>query len=281
MSLRTVQRIGKKQQKIGSSATHITRPAAGVEKLFCMKVPIFPWFLILSLLTIFLLEEKIVIEHAKAFQRKCQRIAKQQLVFIDETNLETQARPRRGLHAPGLKANVSAITYPSFQGQVNFIGAISYNGWLAYETLTPSERQSLGVRGWNKTLVKDFLRKKLAKKLNGLSPKGVIVCHDTGLKFQAEEIKEELQAGGATKVKDAWILPTDTGKYVNPLDNNFWHEMKDLTRDMNPQGEDDLARKMGKAFNPFSSKSIWRAWEKTMHWGNEWMSACDSARETK
>ena len=45
---------------------------------------------------------------------------------------------------------------------------------------------------------------------------------DKGLAFKEEEAKEAFQLGGTRKVKDVWILPTNTAKYVSPLDNNLW-----------------------------------------------------------
>ena len=42
------------------------------------------------------------------------------------------------------------------------------------------------------------------------------------IKFKEEEAKEAFQLGGTRKVKDVWILPTNTAKYVSPLDNNLY-----------------------------------------------------------
>ena len=51
----------------------------------------------------------------------------------------------------------------------------------------------------------------------------VIVCMDKGLAFKREKAKEQFTLGGAQNVKDVWIFPTNTAKFVSPLDNTLWH----------------------------------------------------------
>ena len=57
---------------------------------------------------------------------------------------------------------------------------------------------------------------------------------DKGLSFKPEEAKEELKLGGAENLKDVWILPTNTAKFVNPLDNSLWHSLNSEYAQENP-----------------------------------------------
>ena len=43
--------------------------------------------------------------------------------------------------------------------------------------------------------------------------------------------------GGAQNVRHVWILPTNTAKYVSPLDNNLWHSLKQRVRARKPRTE--------------------------------------------
>ena len=79
-------------------------------------------------------------------------------------------------------------------------------------------------------MVKNFLRKKLAPKIQSMEVEKVIVCMDKGLSFKEEEAKEQLTLGGAQNVHAVWILPKDTAKYVSPLDNTLWHSHKERVR---------------------------------------------------
>ena len=79
------------------------------------------------------------------------------------------------------------------------MGAISFNSPLACETKTFKQRKAIpnpkkgkiGVKGYTKPMVKNFLREKLAPKIKGMRVKKVILCMDKGLKFKREDVKEE------------------------------------------------------------------------------------------
>ena len=79
---------------------------------------------------------------------------------------------------------------------------------------------------------------------------------DKGLAFKEEEVKEEFKLAGINKVKDVWILPTNTAKYVSPLDNNLWHSLKERVRARKPRSEDGTARIVEEEFMNISSTDI-------------------------
>ena len=56
---------------------------------------------------------------------------------------------------------------------------------------------------------------------------------DKGLAFKKEEAKAALELGGTRK--EVWILPTNSAKYVSPLDNNLWHSLKERVRARKPR----------------------------------------------
>jgi hypothetical protein len=69
------------------------------------------------------------------------------------------------------------------------MGAISYYAPLAVETKTSKQRRAtpnprkgkIGVKGYTKDMVKNFLKDKLAPKIKDMKVKEVIVCMDKGL----------------------------------------------------------------------------------------------------
>jgi hypothetical protein len=85
------------------------------------------------------------------------------------------------------------------------MGAISYYAPLAVETKTSKQRRAtpnprkgkIGVKGYTKDMVKNFLKDKLAPKIKDMKVKEVIVCMDKGLSFKEKEAKEQLLLGGA------------------------------------------------------------------------------------
>ena len=87
-------------------------------------------------------------------------------------------------------------------------------------------------------MLKDFLRNQLASKIEDMKAKEVIVCMDKGLAFKQEEAKEAFRHGGTNKVKDVWILPTNTAKYVN----NLWHSLKERVRARKTKQKSELQK---------------------------------------
>ncbi len=87
----------------------------------------------------------------------------------------------------------------------------------------------------------------MAPKIKELK-QGPIICMDKGLAFKEEEVKEAIHDGGGTNLCDVWFFPTNTAKFVSPLDNNLWHELKDRVRAQKPATEDSTARTLQRQF---------------------------------
>jgi hypothetical protein len=179
------------------------------------------------------------------FRKKCQRVAKNSLVFIDGSGIRSEPRQLTGLAPSGQTPRTTTNKSEKYEPRVDIMGAISFNGPLACETKTSSQRKAIpnprkrkmGVKGYTKDMVKKFLRNQLAPEIEAMETKEVIVCMDKGLSFKEEEVKEEIRLGGAKNLKDVWILPTNTAKFVSPLDNTLWHSLKERVRARKPKTE--------------------------------------------
>ena len=184
------------------------------------------------------------------FRRKCQRVDKNHLVFIDGTGIRAEPRKLRALAPRGNTPRVTATRHEKYEPRVDMWGAIAYSGPLACETFTSQQRKNViktrsgkkGVKGYTKPMVKNFLKKKLAPKIKKLKGKPIL-CMDKGLHFKEEEVKEAIEDGGATNLHDVWIFPTNTAKFVSPLDNTLWHGLKERVRARKPD-TDSTARVM-------------------------------------
>lgn len=198
------------------------------------------------------------------FRQKCQRVKKNSLVFIDGTGMRAEPRKLRGL-APKGKAAVTTASKPEkYEPRVDMYGAVSYTGPLACETVTSVERKAIvntrtgkkGVKGYTKSMLRKFLKDKLAPKIKRMNEEQVIIGLDKGLHLKREEVLEDIKAGGAKNIHDAWVFPTSTAKYVNPLDNSLWHSLKERVRARKPQTEDETAAVMEEEFKAFSEADI-------------------------
>ena len=165
-------------------------------------------------------------ENAAGFRRKCRRVNKNRLVFIDGTGMRSEPRKLRALAPSGSTPRVTTKKHEKYEPRVDMWGAITYSVlWLVKLSLLTNERklwiprlirrESKGIQNlWWKTLSRvSWLQK--SKKLKG----NPILCMDKGLAFKEEEFREAIKAGGARNLHDVWIFPTNTAKFVSPLDN--------------------------------------------------------------
>jgi DDE superfamily endonuclease len=203
-------------------------------------------------------------ESVAKFRRKCQHVKKCRLIFIDGTGIRSEPRQLKGLAPKGLPALTSSSKPEKYQPRVDMYGAIAYTGPLACETVTSTQRKGIvntrtrkkGVRGYTKSMVKNFLKEKLAPRVKRLKEQDVIIGLDKGLAVKREEVLQALEDGGARNIRDAWTFPTSTAKYVNPLDNTLWHSLKERVRARQPQSEDETATAMEEEFMAITEADI-------------------------
>lgn len=210
------------------------------------------------------LDSQEYIEQVEKFRRRCQRVKKDRLVFIDGTGMRAEPRRLKGLALKG-RAAVTRVSKPEkYQSRIDMYGAIGYKGPLVCETVTSTQRKFIvntrtkkkGVKGYTKSMLRKFIKEKLAPKIKRMKEKQVIIGLDKGLAITKEEVLEDLQAGGAKNVHDAWIFPTSTAKYVNPLDNTLWHSLKERVRERKPQSEEETATALEEEFMSISEADI-------------------------
>lgn len=190
------------------------------------------------------------------------------MVFIDGSGLRAEPRQLTGLALRGRTPKTTAAKPDKYEPRVDIMGAIGYSGPLACETKTSTQRKAIpnskkskkkqkkGVKGYTKDMVKKFLKDKLAPKIADMKIKKVILCMDKGLSFKEEEAKEQLRLGGATNLTEVWILPRNSAKYVNPLDNTLWHSLKQRVRARKPRTEAGTARILNEEFMNISALDI-------------------------
>jgi hypothetical protein len=203
-------------------------------------------------------------ESVITFRKKCQNIPKQGLVFIDGSGLRSEPRRLTGLAPVGKTPKTTTKKAEKYEPRVDIMGAICFNKPLACETKTSKQRKAIpnprkrkiGVKGYTKNMVCDFLRNELAPKIKELNVKNVVVCMDKGLSFKEEEARQQLLDGGAQNVKKVWILPTNVAKYVSPLDNTLWHSLKERVRARKPKSEAQTARIIKEEFMAISQMDI-------------------------
>jgi hypothetical protein len=199
-----------------------------------------------------------------AIRKKLSHVSKKRLVFMDGSGMRSEPRPLRGLALSGQTPKTTAEKPEKYEPRVDIMGAVGYHAPLACETKTSTQRRripnprkgKIGVKGYTKPMVKNFIKNELAPKIMEMKVKDVIVCMDKGLSFKEEEAKEQFRVGGAQNVKEVWILPTNTAKHVSPLDNTLWHSLKERVRARKPKTEAATAKILKEEFMSISQTDI-------------------------
>ena len=166
------------------------------------------------------------------------------------------ARPTRGLSLRGKPATVAAPKPSQWELRVDFMAAISGTQLLAFQTLTATQRRMKGVKGWRKKPVLKFFRVRLAPKVRQEGLDDVRVVVDKALRIKPTEIREEMKKGGVTRMKPPVVLPASSAKFVSPLDNTLWHQLKERVGNRKPTTESGLCRILREEFYKITPEQL-------------------------
>ena len=198
----------------------------------------------------------------REFRRRCQQQDPRDLVFFDQTQIKLEQQPSFGLARKGHTPKAVGKTREQWEPRVDFCGAVGWSGPLCGHAMTPKDRMDAGVKGYTKDIVLDWVNESLAGEIERMKPRQAVVCIDQGLKLTKDEVIEELNGGGADNVRDVWIMPTNGGKLLDPLDNTLWHTWKEKVMSQRPTNPDDLAKVMLEQFDAIPTDDVRRCFRK-------------------
>jgi hypothetical protein len=157
-------------------------------------------------------------------------VALERLIFIDQSRINLESAPTHGLSPAGTPVIIWADKPEQWEPRIDFMGAVCGKQQLAFETKTDEQRRKEGVKGWTKAAVLSFIRLKVAPAVVKVCIEGAVVVVDKALKISGEDVHNAMVAGGAEDAKCGVVLPTASAKYVSPLDNTMWHQVKESIR---------------------------------------------------
>ena len=195
-------------------------------------------------------------EQLAACRRKLQRVNKHRLLCIDQTGVKGSDRSRYSLAPPGHRALVSVDRPASYTKRYDIMGALLGDQQLPIDILTPHDKAQQHIRGYTKELLLSYFTTKLAPRLVELGRDDIVVCMDKGLHVNKEEVVSAMAQGGYTTVKDVIVLPTATGKYLNPLDNTFWHAFKHRFEGMAHKTDSQIIRCVNECWDAATQQQI-------------------------
>ena len=163
-------------------------------------------------------------------------------MFIDQSAIYLGAIPLRTIVPADESPTIATPVTTYFPPRVVVIGGVAYGATLPLQIMTPDDRKRLGIKGWRKRMVLDWMRVCLAPSINALGVDGMVVVADKALRIRPADIVDAVRAGGCSRVRTAWLIPTAAAKLVSPLDNTLWHEYKERVRKRLPTNIKQLRR---------------------------------------
>lgn len=175
-------------------------------------------------------------------RKRLQKSAIGRVVFIDQSRINMHPAPVMSLAPRGRPAVVKRPQPAAWEPRFDFMGACSGRQLLALQIKTPRQRREEKVKGWGKGHILEFVRVLLAPAIVEAKISGVTVVIDRACHIKAEEVSAALVEGGVGDAKEVVVLPAGTAKYVSPLDNTLWHEMKQRLRMREPESEKEVVK---------------------------------------
>jgi hypothetical protein len=155
-----------------------------------------------------------------------QRVKWDRLIFIDQAQIKVGNGPLKGLAPAGKPAVDVGKTARQWGERLDFMGAVCGEGQVAFNLRTAKDRQKAKCKGWKKDMILRFIRDEVAGYCVAHDLEGAVVVVDKALRVTVEDVLSEMKRGGAERATKAMVMPTSSAKYISPLDNNLWHEMK-------------------------------------------------------
>ena len=202
------------------------------------------------------IDEDVYWEQLAVCRRKLQRIGKERLLCIDQTGIKGSMRSRYSLAPPGVNAQVHIQRPPTYTQRYDVMGALLGDRLLPVDILTPYKKGQLHIRGYTKELLLSYFRTKVAPELITLGREGIVVCMDQGLTVTKQEVIDAFNDGGYTSTQDVVMFPTGTGKYLNPLDNTFWHAFKVRFESYAPTTKAQIINAIHQSWNAATQQEI-------------------------
>lgn len=168
------------------------------------------------------IDENAYWEGIAACRRKMHGISKHHLLVVDQTGVKGSMRVNYSLAPANSPAPITIRKTASYSPRYDVMGSLLVDRTLPVDILTPTYKTEAGIRGYTKELLLGYFTNTVAPELIAMNRQHIVVCMDRGLAPTKQQVIDAFAAGGYNTIDDVIIYPTDSGKYLNPLDNTLW-----------------------------------------------------------
>lgn len=164
-------------------------------------------------------------------RRKLRVLAKDRIIFLDETHIRETIHPTTTLALKGDKGKVLVQKPEAFAARLDIIAAATSEETLPLGLFGPKDRKRLGSKGITKAMFNGYMADTLGPAIAGLNTDCMKLVVDGARIHNLKEIEQALDNAGADNVEEIVLLPKEVAKHVSPLDNALFHDFKEAVRD--------------------------------------------------
>lgn len=161
--------------------------------------------------------------------RKLQRIAKDRVLFLDETDVRLSEAPTTTIVLPDETKYVLVEDDSSYAKRFDMIACVNGEQVFAPCIYTPKERSDAGVKGINTEMLVDYILNTLGQETWSLDRAPLTLVLDRSRIHNIEAMRDAFNERGG-HVMDIILMPIKAAKRLLPLDNALFHDWKQAIR---------------------------------------------------
>lgn len=188
-------------------------------------------------------------------RRKLQRIAKDRVLFLDETAVRLSEAVTTTITLPGETKYVLVDDDTSYSKRFDMIACINGEQVFAPTIYTPKERSDAGVKGINTEMLIDYILSTLGQETWALDRAPLTLVIDRSRIHNVDRMLEAFNERGG-HVMDITMMPSKAAKRLSPLDNALFHDWKQSIRKHGPLTLHNIEQIMNDEWNKITKEQI-------------------------
>ena len=261
VSVRTVQRYGKKNEGVRHSATkkrteqeckNISPYLITISPFSTCTYNIFPnarFFLVFSV------SAKACLDIAR-IRRVIISQSKSRILFLDETHLRIGAARRTTLVAPGESQVIVVDDTATYAPRYDMIACVSGDRVFPPMIFSPEDKEEWGQSGVSKEMVLYYIEHLLAQAAGSLDLFPLSLIVDKSTSHHPQEMLQVFHDNGCQDMQTIWLMPTNSAKRMSPLDNTLVHQWKEAIRKRGPMTKKNIVQVMADEWNKISANTL-------------------------
>jgi hypothetical protein len=197
-------------------------------------------------------------EEIAKIRRKVQRVGKDKVLFLDETNKRLSDAATNTIALPGEQAFIRVTQATKYAARYDMIACCSGKELLPPKIFAPDERG----RGITSELLQEYIRDLLAQAAGALDRYPLWLVVDRASIHTEEEMRQEFHDWGCQSLTKIIKMPTAAAKRLSPLDNALFNCWRQRVLEGGPLTKRNIKQRMSDAWNSLPASLLPKQYRK-------------------